>query len=75
MSEEEKLATPKDWECEVCGKKLHATADEAYNQGWDTPPYFSGYVKCRECPINGTAIWAMWNSGYGVDNNSGGIDD
>ena len=54
-----------DFECECCGKKLWASAKEAHEIGWDTPPYFTGYIKCNNCPISNTAIWAMWQSGYG----------
>jgi len=39
------------WRCEVCGSELKATAAEAHEADWDTPPYFSGYVKCGRCPI------------------------
>ena len=57
----------REWECEVCEKHLIASANEAHELGWDTPPYFHGYIKCDECPIDKTAIWAMWTSGYGPD--------
>lgn len=50
----------RNWLCEVCGKTLRATAFKAHELGWDTPPYFTGYTKCDECPINGTAIWMEW---------------
>jgi hypothetical protein len=56
--------TERVWECEVCEAKLTASAKEAHELGWDTPPYFTGYVKCDNCPINKTAIWVMWQSGY-----------
>lgn len=37
--------------CQCCGfRKLFANADEAYHEGWDTPPYFTGYVCCNLCP-------------------------
>jgi hypothetical protein len=52
--------TERVWECEVCEAKLTASAKEAHELGWDTPPYFTGYIKCDNCPINKTAIWAMW---------------
>jgi len=57
----------REWECEVCEKHLLASAADAHALGWDTPPYFQGYVKCDECPIDKTAIWAMWSSDYGTD--------
>ena len=55
--------TERDWTCEICGKKATLTSKEAHEDGWDTPPYFSGYVKCNNCPINKTALWQMWEDG------------
>lgn len=37
--------------CECCGiSKEFATAKEAFDAGWDTPPYFSYAVTCTYCP-------------------------
>lgn len=56
-----------DVECEVCEKKFTGTPKEAFNKGWDVPPYFTGYIKCGNCGIDKTAIWALWSSGYGKE--------
>jgi hypothetical protein len=48
--------------CEVCGRTEILTPEEAYQQGWDYPPYMGtfGVVSARTCPdcvITDTA-WA-----------------
>lgn len=45
--------------CEVCGKKLVATPDEAFNLGWDTAPRFTSHTTCETCPITGTMWWML----------------
>lgn len=39
--------------CEVCGLEEMLTAEEAYNAGWDYPPFMGefGVVSPRTCPI------------------------
>jgi len=37
--------------CQCCGiEKEFADDEEAFQQGWDAPPHFSGYVCCDLCP-------------------------
>jgi len=38
--------------CEVCGKEEYLTEKEAYEQGWDYPPYIGTYgvLSPRTCP-------------------------
>ena len=48
--------------CEVCGKEELLTADEAFEKGWDYPPFIGefGVVSprtCPDCPMEETA-WA-----------------
>lgn len=47
--------TARSWVCEVCQKKVTLSARQAHEAGWDTPPYFAGYIKCEDCLINKTA--------------------
>lgn len=47
------------WTCEVCGKEITLTAKEAHRVGWDTSPYFTGYIKCEDCPISGTRWFSL----------------
>lgn len=44
--------------CEVCGKTLTTTPDDAFNRGWDTRPSFTTHTTCDTCPISGT-MWYM----------------
>ena len=48
--------------CEVCGKTEILTPDEAYQVGWDYPPFMGSYGivsprTCPDCPMMDTA-WA-----------------
>ncbi len=50
--------------CEVCGKEEWLTPDEAFEKGWDYPPFIGefGVVSprtCPDCPIEETA-WAAF---------------
>lgn len=50
--------------CEVCGRIEVLTPEEAYQQGWDYPPYMGafGVISARTCPncsIMDTAWAAM----------------
>lgn len=50
-----------EWYCEGCGKKETMTGQEAYNNGWDVPPWFSGHIKCNNCDITKTANYILLN--------------
>lgn len=40
-----------DLKCECCGfRKEFKDGQEAFDEGWDAPPYFTGYVCCNLCP-------------------------
>ncbi|MBP5555311.1 MAG: hypothetical protein J6X94_10650 [Lachnospiraceae bacterium] len=48
--------------CEVCGKTEIMTPEEAYQAGWDYPPFMGSYGvvsarTCPRCPMMKTA-WA-----------------
>ena len=50
--------------CEVCGKTAVLTEEEAFQQGWDYPPFMGEYgvISARTCPnctINETVRWAL----------------
>ena len=47
--------------CEVCGRVEILTQDEAYNSGWDYPPFMGAYgvVSARTCP-NCTITETAW---------------
>ena len=50
--------------CEVCDKKEILTEREAYDQGWDYPPFMGmwGIVSprtCGNCGIEETAYWQV----------------
>lgn len=38
--------------CEICGKTEIMTPEEAYQEGWDYPPFMGSYrmVSARTCP-------------------------
>lgn len=55
LDEDPRLNILRTWVCEVCQKELTKSAKEAHEAGWDTPPYFTGYIKCDGCPITKTA--------------------
>jgi hypothetical protein len=54
----------RDFLCEVCGKTATMTDKEAFQDGWDYPPFMgvSGVVSprtCGDCGIDKTAWWAI----------------
>lgn len=67
----ESMNTRKFWHyCEVCGKKVYMTAEEAYNDGWDYPPKMGqfgllGPRICGECELVDTLFWKV-NTGGGL---------
>jgi len=37
--------------CQCCGfTQEFVDGEEAYKEGWDAPPHFTGYVACNLCP-------------------------
>lgn len=49
--------------CEVCEAEAELTEEEAYQSGWDYPPFIGawGIVSprtCPNCPMTDTAWWA-----------------
>lgn len=37
--------------CQCCGfERVFTDGEEAFQAGWDAPPYFTGYVACDLCP-------------------------
>ena len=52
--------------CETCGKEEELTEQEAFDQGWDYPPFIGewGVVSprtCGSCGIDTTAWWQLIN--------------
>ncbi len=50
--------------CEVCGKKEYLTAQDAFDNGWDYPPYSGafgllGARTCGECLLTDTLFWKV----------------
>lgn len=50
--------------CEVCGKKVFCTAQEAFDAGWDHPPQIGkfgslGPRTCGECALKDTLFWKV----------------
>ena len=50
--------------CEVCGKKVFCTAQEAFDSGWDYPPQLGtfgslGPRTCGKCSITDTLWWKV----------------
>lgn len=63
MADEE---TKLKYECETCGRIDECTEEEAYQMGWDYPPFIGvwGIVSPRTCPgcgIDTTAYWFLTN--------------
>lgn len=56
-----------DFLCETCGITAKLTDDEAYDAGWDYPPFIGmwGVISprtCPDCPMETTAWWAILQS-------------
>ena len=54
--------------CEVCGIEAELTEAEAYESGWDYPPFIGawGIVSprtCPNCPMTETAWWYLIKNG------------
>lgn len=52
------------YECETCGTKEELTEKQAFQAGWDYPPFIGlwGVLSprtCRNCPITTTAYWQV----------------
>jgi len=53
-----------EYECEGCGLKETLTQRDAFNKGWDYPPFMGewGIVSprtCANCGIDTTAYWHL----------------
>jgi len=53
----------KHFTCEVCDKSADLTEAEAYEQNWDTMPWFNTHVTCEDCSIMDTAWGILLMSG------------
>lgn len=55
--------------CESCGEEqIYNTPEEAYQDGWDIPPYIGTYGvlsprTCPYCTIENTVYWKVMFSG------------
>ena len=59
--------------CEVCGKTEIMTPEEAYQEGWDYPPFMGSYGvisarTCPHCPMMKTAWAALVLEKKGIGN-------
>ena len=50
--------------CEVCGKKVFCTAQEAFDSGWDYPPQIGNFGllgprTCGNCALSDTLFWKI----------------
>lgn len=64
MATEEPTETTREYLCEVCGKRETLTEADAYQNGWDYPPFIGiwGVVSprtCPSCPMTDTAYWTL----------------
>jgi len=56
------------FKCQCCGfEQEFANGEEAFENGWDAPPHFTGYVCCDLCPavcivlgLSHTKAHAFW---------------
>lgn len=53
----------REYLCEVCGAKETLTEQQAYDAGWDYPPFIGlwGVVSPRTCPNCGIESTAYWH--------------
>lgn len=47
------------YECEGCGAVFNGTAEEAFDEGWDTPERFLSHCTCPTCPMTCTIWWKV----------------
>ena len=45
--------------CEGCGATFEGTAEEAFDEGWDTPERFMSHCTCSKCTIDKTVWWKL----------------
>jgi hypothetical protein len=58
----EELANgPVELYCEGCTSKFKGTAQEAFDLGWDCPPWFWSHITCPDCPISSTLWWELYS--------------
>jgi predicted metal-binding protein len=47
------------YECEGCGAIFNGTAEQAFEEGWDTPERFVSHCTCGNCTIDKTVWWKV----------------
>jgi len=52
------------YQCEVCDKQEELTEQQAFDQGWDYPPFIGAWTvvgprTCGSCPIDKTVWWEL----------------
>jgi len=61
MANFEELANgPVELYCEGCKNTFKGTAQEAFDLGWDCPPWFWSHITCPNCPISSTVWYEMY---------------
>lgn len=49
------------YKCNCCGfVQEFNSKEEAFDQGWDIPPYFTGYITCNFCPAAYVVLGQTW---------------
>lgn len=51
-----------DLQCEGCGAEFSGTAQDAFDLGWDCPPWFFSHTTCPHCPITSTLWYALYST-------------
>ena len=53
------MAGVNTYECEGCGAIFNGTAEQAFEEGWDTPERFMSHCTCGGCTIDKTVWWKL----------------
>ena len=55
------------YQCEGCEATFTGTAEEAFEEGWDTPERFMSHCTCPNCTIDKTLYWQIliWQKEHG----------
>ena len=53
---DELTKVPVELYCEGCKSTFKGTAQEAFDEGWDCPPWFWSHITCPDCPLS-TTVW------------------
>lgn len=51
--------TTRIYTCEGCKATFEGTAEDAFQEGWDTPERFISHCTCPNCAIDKTVWWKV----------------